>query len=191
MLVLAYRQAAPSQTLGVPGELEEFVAAVSCELSHTVLERGETIANYEDVRVTKDGRRVPILSSLSAVRDESNVIVGVMGIAKDLSAHKALDEQSRILTRLEERELIAMDLHDNTMQALYGAVFAIDAMVRTLDANEAVVPGLRQITNQVNAAILDLLRYIYDLQREDATAHGRLTARLAGFAAEVRAHSLV
>jgi signal transduction histidine kinase len=93
------------------------------------------VANVQQVRLTRDGRRVATLATLSPMRDPTANIIGVMDIAKDLSALKAVEEQQRLLSRAEEREAIAMDLHDNTLQALHGAVLLLSALERQPDAD--------------------------------------------------------
>src|ERR1700730_18682571 len=146
-----------------------------------VLQHGEIVANYEEVRLTKDGRRIPIVATISPLRDESDAIVGVMGIAKDLSALKELEEQRKVLARLEERESIAMDLHDNTLQALHGAVLALAAAERMPDPDVGRVNvAVGQVGGQLKSAIDELRNYILDLHPPEAALG--LSAGLAALA---------
>jgi PAS domain S-box-containing protein len=134
------------------------------ELWRGVLERGQSIANYEEDRLTRDGARVPTLSSMSPMRDESGSVIGVMGIAKDLSALKAVQQQQRMLSRLAERESLAMDLHDNTIQALHGAVLLLSAVERQTDADlEFMRNAARQVREQLTDTIQQLRHRVLDL----------------------------
>lgn len=62
------------------------------------LERGERVPPYESVRLTKDGRRVPVRVAISPVKDASGRLVGSSGIFGDLSALKrahTIEEEAR------------------------------------------------------------------------------------------------
>jgi PAS domain S-box-containing protein len=49
---------------------------------------GERIDHFDTVRVTKDGRRVPISLTVSPVRDARGVIVAASKIARDVTERK-------------------------------------------------------------------------------------------------------
>jgi PAS domain S-box-containing protein len=54
------------------------------------LRRGERIDHYETVRITKDGRRIPISLTVSPIVDHDGRIIGASKIARDLRAqHRA------------------------------------------------------------------------------------------------------
>jgi PAS domain S-box-containing protein len=64
--------------------------------------RGEHIDHFDTIRVTKDGRRIPISLTVSPVRNSRDVIVGASKVARDISerkrAEQALSESERRLT---------------------------------------------------------------------------------------------
>ena len=81
------------------------------------LRRGERIEHFETVRLTKDGRRIPISLTVSPIRDSQGRVIGASKVARDIServlaeealrrAHDELDERVRErtaeLTRLNE-----------------------------------------------------------------------------------------
>ncbi|CAN5436836.1 hypothetical protein BH10PLA1_BH10PLA1_04040 [soil metagenome] len=51
---------------------------------------------YERICITKDGRQIPTLSSVSAMRGPNGQVTGYLGIATDLTTRKAAEEQSRM-----------------------------------------------------------------------------------------------
>ena len=161
-------------------------------LWHRVLHRGEIIANHEAEWRTRDGRRVLVLATLSPVRDHLGNVVAAVAIAKDMTIQRALEEQRRLLARLEERESIGMDLHDNTMQSLYGAVLAVGAADRLLEQHETEQARgrLRQVVDQLNGTIHDLRAFIFDLDVE-GTVFEQLHGGLAHIAEEARRLALV
>ena len=81
------------------------------------LRRGERIEHFETVRLTKDGRRIPISLTVSPIRDSHGRVIGASKVARDIServlaqealrqAHDELDERVRErtaeLTRVNE-----------------------------------------------------------------------------------------
>jgi PAS domain S-box-containing protein len=72
--------------------------------------RGEQVRHFETIRVSKDGRRIPISLSVSPVRDSDGTIVGLSKIARDISERK-LHEQEL----LESRERLRMAMEASRM----------------------------------------------------------------------------
>ena len=65
----------------------------SRELLARVLERGETIANHDAIRVTRSGERVDILLTLSPLSDRDGSVRGVSCIGKNMTMQKQLQAQ--------------------------------------------------------------------------------------------------
>ncbi len=159
------------------------------ELWRRVVDNGETIV-YEETRLAKDGRRIPVMATISAVRDETLAIVGVIGIAKDLTALKELEEQRTILARLDERESIAMDLHDNTLQALHGAILLLAATERHPETDvERVRALIADARRELNTAVLELDRYLLEMHQRAEPRKG-LSAGLLLLGQLARSHGL-
>jgi two-component system sensor histidine kinase UhpB len=81
------------------------------------LRRGERIEHFETIRLTKDGRRIPISLTVSPIRDARGRVIGASKVARDIServlaeealrrAHDELDDRVRErtaeLTRVNE-----------------------------------------------------------------------------------------
>ncbi|MCB9854480.1 MAG: PAS domain S-box protein [Phycisphaerales bacterium] len=66
---------------------------------------GERIDHFETVRLTKDGREVPISLTISAVRDDSGRIVGASKVARDITKQLQA-EQALAASEARHRQLI-------------------------------------------------------------------------------------
>ena len=56
------------------------------------LSKGEVIAHYETIRLTKDGREINVLLTISPVKDRTGKIVGVSKIARNITSQKQSDQ---------------------------------------------------------------------------------------------------
>lgn len=79
-----------SITLLIPSERQGEEQSILERLS-----RGERIEHFETVRVTKDGRRIPISLTISPIRDGSGRIIGASKVARDITARKRAEEALR------------------------------------------------------------------------------------------------
>ena len=59
------------------------------------IRRGERVASYETVRVTKDGRRLDISLTVSPIHNNRGEVVGASAIARDVSARRKSDAALR------------------------------------------------------------------------------------------------
>ena len=55
------------------------------------IRRGESVEHFETVRMTKDGRRLPISVTISPIRDDSGRIIGASKIARDITDRRQGD----------------------------------------------------------------------------------------------------
>ena len=92
-----------------------------CMLIRHVLQAG-SISQYETVRLHKDGRRLDVAITLSAIKDAQGAVTGISKIARDISERKRVDLE---LTRTLARH-----------QALYHIA---PAMMHTLDADARLI----------------------------------------------------
>ncbi|HSI13863.1 MAG TPA: PAS domain S-box protein [Chthoniobacter sp.] len=74
-------------TLIPPDRLDEFPQAL------TMVKRGESVANYETIRLRKDGKRISVSLTDSPIRSESGRITGLSSIARDITERKRLEEE--------------------------------------------------------------------------------------------------
>ena len=58
----------------------------------TLVQRGESLVNYETVRIRKDGRKISVSLTESPIRGEGGRITGLSSIARDITERKRLEE---------------------------------------------------------------------------------------------------
>ena len=78
------------------------------------LRAGEQIAHFETERVSKEGRRVFVLLTISPVRDASGIVIGVSKIARDITDQKQMEiARSRLAAIVESADdaILSKDLN--------------------------------------------------------------------------------
>jgi PAS domain S-box-containing protein len=170
----------------VPPDLTEDARAIISRL----IERGDTIVNYETERLHKDGRRLTVVVTVSPIRTAAREVVGLLGISKDMSAHRQMEEQQRRVALLEERERIGMELHDGAIQALYAVGLGLEAVAQVLERDPSLArERLVQAGDQVNGIMREIRNYVFDLRPDTFEQHG-LVAGIAGLARDLEINTL-
>ncbi len=76
-----------------------------------------------------------------------------------------LQQQSKHIAVLEERERIGMDLHDGVIQSLYSLGLTLDYVKAIMDEDpEESMEKLNYATDGINSTIIDIRNYISDLR---------------------------
>lgn len=143
----------------------EFIAREQIPRVHEIFcakiaEKGET--TYEVDVIAKDGRRIPVEVSSRAIY-ENGMIVGVQGVARDITERKLAQDTLRIFSRQlieaqeDERRRIARELHDQIGQVLTAVKMNLYAMQNS-NGSEAS-SYMRDNINAVDEA----LRLVRDL----------------------------
>lgn len=93
-------------------------------------------------------------------------MLGAIGSWAGITIENArLNSQARRLAVLEERERIGMDLHDGTIQSIYGVGLALDYVRMSLgDEHEQAREKIIQAIDALNDTIRDIRSYILDLR---------------------------
>ncbi|HMK07949.1 MAG TPA: GAF domain-containing sensor histidine kinase, partial [Anaerolineales bacterium] len=111
-----------------------------------------------------------------------------VGVAAD---NARLYRQARRLAVLEERERIAMDLHDGIIQSIYAVGLTLDsAQLQLQTAPQESDTAMRQAIERLNGVIRDIRAYILDLQPSRVETDD-LASALERLVNEFRANTLI
>lgn len=103
---------------------------------------------------------------------------------------RRLYERLESLARLEERERIAMDLHDSIIQSLYaGELLLEDALAHLTTAPEVARQRLERAAQGLDRTITEIRNYIFDLRPRLSTVDD-LPEALATLARELQVNTL-
>ena len=86
----------------IPPELEE-----EARIFRERLMKGEQISHFETTRLRKNGSRIIVSLTLSAIRDEKAGVVGFASVARDITEQKAVQAQLYRAQRLESLATLA------------------------------------------------------------------------------------
>ncbi|MGE5123035.1 MAG: GAF domain-containing protein [Acidobacteriaceae bacterium] len=96
---------------------------------------------------------------------EVNLLSSVGTIAATAIENARLNQQSRRLAVMEERERIGMDLHDGIIQSIYAVGLALDYARMEVETNPGkALVKLEQAIEGLNSTIRDIRTYIMDLR---------------------------
>ncbi len=140
----------------------------------TILERlrsGERIEHFETARVCKDGRRVDVSLSISPIKDESERIIGVSKIARDITERKRLYEQLQEADRRKD-EFLAILAHElrNPLAPIRNAL----QIIRLAGDNKASVEKAAVVMER---QLQQMVRLIDDLMDVTRIARNKMKLR--------------
>jgi PAS domain S-box-containing protein len=132
------------------------------------LQRGETVAGYETVRMAKDGRSLDVSLTLSPVRAADGALVAVSAVARDVSGRKRAERRlaaqyavGRALgeaARLAEATPRVLQAVGEGLGRTLGALWIVDADAGLLrcadvwDAGQPVAPTSHAIVREATFA---------------------------------------
>ncbi len=145
----------------------------------------ESIEQRPSFEVVVEGPpRRDVVVDLFPVVDTGGGRVGAAALLRDVTGAK-------LLASLQERERIAMDLHDGVIQSLYGISLGLGSHERVLDDDQVATRAtIRQARAQIGGIIQMIRNYIFDLRLGDAGTRG-LRAGLEALAEELHLNTLV
>src|SRR5438105_5444141 len=133
-----------------------------------VFETGAPAAAAETQRIARDGRSIPVLRSSWPVLDAGGRVVGLLDLLIDITGLKQLDEESRALAQVRERELISMDLHDGLVQSLYALVLGLASQEQALGPEQVeAARALKATRRDIEGVIEETRTYVSNLRARE------------------------
>lgn len=113
----------------------------------------------------RDGEFRWFEQSMAPATDANGVVSALEGIARDVTERRAVDDQRQRLEaeveRQLERERIAGDLHDETIQSIYAVGLGLHAALA--DASVTKEAALDRTIEDLNSVIIELRTYMQGL----------------------------
>ncbi len=108
---------------------------------------GQPVAQFETLRMTKDGRRLPVSLTLSPIKDAAGKVVGASKIVRDITARKQAEAELRERVRLTalRADISAALVSGESLSAVLQ--HCAEALVKHLDAAFARVWTLNESQN--------------------------------------------
>jgi signal transduction histidine kinase len=123
--------------------------------------------------------------------DDINLLSALAGLAAIAVRSNELHQQVQALAVLSERDRISRDLHDNTMQALYGVDLALEYAAGLIDDNPGEAKRRLEETLDIHSRIIKEIRgYVHNL-RPPETAERTLRSALEAVTREFHEHSRI
>jgi two-component system, LuxR family, sensor kinase FixL len=146
---------------------------------------GEEIAPIETVRLHETGRPVQVALAVSPILDTDGRVVGISGIARDITERKRLEAEILRVSEREQRR-IAQDLQEGLGQELAG----LACLSRVLESNLAEqsspeTGSAKKIARLLSAAVSRTRRLARGLYPVEAQSEGLMSA-LRDLAARTR-----
>ncbi|TCO84385.1 PAS domain S-box-containing protein [Chthoniobacter flavus] len=129
-----------------PDRLDEFPQAL------TMVKRGESVANYETMRVRKDGKRLSMSLTDSPIRSEGGRVTGLSSIARDITERKRLEEELLQSQKMDAVGRLAGGIaHDfnNILTAILGYS---DLLIGQIDERQWMYKHLSEIRKAADFA---------------------------------------
>lgn len=135
------------------------------------IRRGEHVEHFDTIRLTKDGRRIPISLTISPVRDAQGKIIAASKVARDISERRKVEEQLREADRRKD-EFLALLAHElrNPLPAI---CYAIE-LIKRGNLTDTQRSDAQQVIERQVAHVSRLLDDLLDVSR---ITHGKVELR--------------
>jgi PAS domain S-box-containing protein len=160
--IFGYRE---SEMLGnpvdivVPPELRE---ARELEYVSRRFQAQGAVRSYQTERITKDGRRIQVIFTRTAIRDDSGRIIGSSSVVKDVTSVRNLERQLVDAEHLASLgELSAGLAHEikNPLAGIKGAIDVIRDSLPASDSHREILGDVLHQVNRIDRIVRELLNY--------------------------------
>ena len=109
---------------------------------------GHPVRDVEGIRVARDGREFPVLLTLSLLSDSAGVPTGVVSFAKEITALKQAEAESR--KRVEDLKVVIAQVVDAAEQQADGARTIAESSSNLSDGAQTQAATVEEMTASVN-----------------------------------------
>jgi PAS domain S-box-containing protein len=120
------------------------------------------VRSYQTERITKDGRRIQVIFTRTAIRDDSGKLVGSSSVLKDVTSYRSLERQLADAEHLATLgELSAGLAHEikNPLAGIKGAIDVIRDSLPPTDVHREILGDVIHEVNRIDKIVRDLLNY--------------------------------
>jgi PAS domain S-box-containing protein len=113
---------------------------------------GEHIRQFETTHLKKNGKAVPVSLTISPIRDNDGLIIGVSAAARDMSDRKALEERLRQAQKMEAIGQLAGGIAHDFNNLLSGIIGYTELLRQGVNANDTRRGDLDEIAKAARRA---------------------------------------
>ena len=120
------------------------------------------VRSQQTERITKDGRRIQVIFTRTAIRDDSGKVVGSSSVLKDVTSYQILERQLADAEHLANLgELSAGLAHEikNPLAGIKGAIDVIRDSLPPADIHRDILGDVLHEVNRIDKIVKDLLNY--------------------------------
>jgi PAS domain S-box-containing protein len=151
------------------------------------------VRSHQTERVIKDGRRIQVIFTRTAIRDDSGKIIGSSSVVKDVTSFRNLEKQLADAEHLASLgELCAGLAHEikNPLAGIKGAIDVIRGSLSTADKQQEILSDVLHEVDRIDRIVRDLLNYAKPKTPSHSTIElPSLVNRIVTFARTTSSHS--
>ena len=98
------------------------------------IKRGERLERKETMRLTKDGKLLSVLLTVSPLRDTSGIIIGALTVARDITGRRQIEETVRYLEAQVESRALVMETANRIALNILAHRTGVEALRHIADA---------------------------------------------------------
>ncbi len=120
------------------------------------------VRSYQTERITKDGRRIQVIFTRTAIRDASGKVIGASAVLKDVTFYRNLERQLADAEHLATLgELSAGLAHEikNPLAGIKGAIEVIRDSLSPDNEHSEILGDVLHEVNRIDKIVRDLLNY--------------------------------